>query len=810
MTSRLASLLVQEGLVSAKKMAQAFQRQVIYGGTLDTILLEMDALDEPTLVEAMGRASGLPTAGDLPAKEWLDAAGAKEWFPHALSERFRAVPVSLDGNVLRVLVTDPPDRKQMDELGYMLSRSIDAIVVTEHRFAQAVELVYNLPVPARFASLAGKLRQRAAENRPAPKVIQMEAEEPPATSRYVVPERGEPMLTAPPSAPTMQLPAVSALHAAQPVIEKLRALVTDVPMPAPSAPRAPVDDTATPRMTTRQAGAPIAPLGQEVTVQSVGVVGTDASALSLSEAGRRIEAAPDRDAIFETLCRGARSRLQFVGLLMVHGDVAVGRLALGLQWLPREAVAQVSVSLDKPSPFRAAVAGKAPYIGRLGEEPVGEAALSALGRRPPLPALLLPIVLKERTVALLYGDADGNPIEAELLADLSTAVAAAGRSFQRLILRQKGAEYAKAPPKAAPAGKLNEGGAVKGDGAVGLWRAVTAPAGGESSPTEKMDVARMTSPGFAALSSAVVQTLQDQPTQKLEQPPGAPSLTDIESLIQSVVREDEHAQRSLEALSNLGERAAEMVVKHLPGPLRLDRHTLRGPTPPLGDHGPLLAVLARLSRSSLRPLLLRANDQSLEVRYYVTLALGELKEPSVVPVLGQRLFDNDAGVRHVAMQALAKMDPSSELRTLTESLRGELPGPERARQRFSAEALGALRDVPSVPRLIELVKHPDERIVVSARRALVDITKQDFGTSRWRWRGWWDRHRNEPRVEWMLEGLGHAEAEVRLSASEELRALSSEYFGYHFDLPKREREEARRKWVDWWRTHGTKKQQEKR
>jgi hypothetical protein len=133
-----------------------------------------------------------------------------------------------------------------------------------------------------------------------------------------------------------------------------------------------------------------------------------------------------------------------------------------------------------------------------------------------------------------------------------------------------------------------------------------------------------------------------------------------------------------------------------------------------------------------------------------------------------------------------------------------------ARQRFSAEALGALRDVPSVPRLIELVKHADERIVVSARRALVDITKQDFGTSRWRWRGWWDRHRNEPRVEWMLEGLGHAEAEVRLSASEELRALSSEYFGYHFDMPKREREEARRKWVDWWRTHGTKKQQEKR
>src|SRR5205814_1225142 len=104
---------------------------------------------------------------------------------------------------------------------------------------------------------------------------------------------------------------------------------------------------------------------------------------------------------------------------------------------------------------------------------------------------------------------------------------------------------------------------------------------------------------------------------------------------------------------------------------------------------------------------------------------------------------------------------------------------------YAAEALGALRDAPAVPRLIELVKHADEAVVSAARRALVEITKQDFGTSRWRWRSWWERHRDQPRVEWMLEGLGHAEAEVRLSASEELRLLTPDSFGYHFDLPKR-------------------------
>ena len=57
----------------------------------------------------------------------------------------------------------------------------------------------------------------------------------------------------------------------------------------------------------------------------------------------------------------------------------------------------------------------------------------------------------------------------------------------------------------------------------------------------------------------------------------------------------------------------------------------------------------------------------------------------------------------------------------------------------------------------------------------------------------------------MLEGLAHKAPEVRLSASEELKRLTSEYFGYHFDLPKREREEARRKWIAWWEQVGRKR-----
>ena len=56
---------------------------------------------------------------------------------------------------------------------------------------------------------------------------------------------------------------------------------------------------------------------------------------------------------------------------------------------------------------------------------------------------------------------------------------------------------------------------------------------------------------------------------------------DVDGLLSSVERQDEHAAMSADALVQMGDCAAAALVARLPGPLRLDRHTLRGATPPL-------------------------------------------------------------------------------------------------------------------------------------------------------------------------------------------------------------------------------------
>src|SRR6478752_7527777 len=99
MPSRLSSLLVRDGLVGVKRMEKAFQRQVIYGGSLDTILLEMSLVPEERLTQYLALASGLPPAA-RDEGTYLEH-GAVRLISSEIAAQFRAVPLSMEGEALR-------------------------------------------------------------------------------------------------------------------------------------------------------------------------------------------------------------------------------------------------------------------------------------------------------------------------------------------------------------------------------------------------------------------------------------------------------------------------------------------------------------------------------------------------------------------------------------------------------------------------------------------------------------------------------------------------------------------------------------
>jgi hypothetical protein len=111
-------------------------------------------------------------------------------------------------------------------------------------------------------------------------------------------------------------------------------------------------------------------------------------------------------------------------------------------------------------------------------------------------------------------------------------------------------------------------------------------------------------------------------------------------------------------------------------------------------------------------------------------------------------------------------------------------------------------DKRDVPGLIERLEEGDD--VEAAHDKLVAITKQDFGPKPRRWAAWWKQHEDDDRIDWLFEGLSHKTAEIREAAEQELRALTGEYFGYAFDLPRSAREAARARWQSWWTERRTK------
>src|SRR6185436_9434909 len=117
MASRLSDRLVNAGRVSADTMRAALARQAVYGGALDTALLETDAIEEPLLWEEMGVATGLPIPEpalcENPVK-CVNPDGSAIELDGPWSERARAVPVGVREGALQILCGEPLVRVELD------------------------------------------------------------------------------------------------------------------------------------------------------------------------------------------------------------------------------------------------------------------------------------------------------------------------------------------------------------------------------------------------------------------------------------------------------------------------------------------------------------------------------------------------------------------------------------------------------------------------------------------------------------------------------------------------------------------------
>jgi len=806
----LAALLVEEGAVSAADLERAVLRQSERGGTLDTALLELGAVDEGRLVSALSRATDLPPAPDH-AWEAADAR-ARRVFPSRVAERHGLAPFALDGRELSLVATYPVDLGLLDEISFMLSLHLTAHVGPEWRVRALIHRLYGGALDPRFAALAtdggasGPPREPGAATPASPREAGGGSEAPTVIALGArAGEQPAPGELPPPASPPLVGFARDASEPLEPLAAALaQALESD---DFPWLDDALEDLGPGPGAFEGQGGAaepgPVPKPEPEL----------DRSApphWTLEQARAAAAAAGSRDELVLVALRYARDFFEFAALFAVTRDAVAGHDALGPQEDAREQCRGTAIYTSDPGIFRTVIDTRAPYLGPVAPGLSGnEAILTGLGRGNPRTVLVCPVVLRDRAACLLYADNGEAPVSARRLGDLLLFLATLGAAFERVIRerkarRERGAAAAPDGQPATPSaprtaeGPAPEPAAAPAPATPPAPSPEAAPAGPPAPPAR--------APGAAAPVPAPEDWRTREPAAQLpdfeidfEDDGEAAAARGVESEIARLVNTSPGSPKRAQSVARLaaqGEAAVEALVAALPGPVE-DEHTHEP-----AHYGPVPAALSLHGAAAVPQLLGVLQEADPSRRRAAAVLLGAAAEPAAFGPLADRALDADPRVASAAAEALGRNRGHPAMRGVPDKLRRALLSGVAARTAGAARALGSLRDLEAIPLLVQVLETTSGPAAEAAGAALERITLQRHGTDARRWLSWWKENRGRGRAEWLFSGLTSADRTIREAAAAELSAAAPSPVQYSPDAAPAEREAAARAWAGWWSRSG--------
>jgi hypothetical protein len=457
----------------------------------------------------------------------------------------------------------------------------------------------------------------------------------------------------------------------------------------------------------------------------------------------------------------ARQYFEYSALFVVHGDLAAGYDAWG-PGASRDKVRTIGVALDLPNALAHARKQATAVIAPLQRAGLDADLRADLSRSAARDVFVLPILVRQRCVALLFGDQGLEPVDAAESGSVVAMTPFLAEALERILLRKKRA--------AVRESMLPPGAALNGE-ATGTGSAGHASAGAESGPelsvseTDEDDetsvraiLGEMEADSLPPPSSAGSAQFDDVPdddplasasmSASPHPPPASrapnhelPRVLIRSDLVDQVVAGGERGERALGEMLALGEAAIPSVFARFPGPLTVDRNQAIGDLPRPADCGPVLRIVAAMRRLALPFLAVRSADTDVEVRFWATYLLGELNYADVAAALVPRLFDENPAVRRIAVRSARTLaaggNEAVPLRKALERTVSYSEEPE-GRRLIALYTIGELRLYRSIPTLIAVLNDPVESIGEAALRSLTAMTRQEFGKKQDKWTDWWE------------------------------------------------------------------------
>ncbi|MCK9461727.1 MAG: hypothetical protein M0R80_19020 [Proteobacteria bacterium] len=454
--SALSSLLVQDRILSVTQVEQVLQRQVIYGGDLATNLLELGMIREDALVEYIARVVRMPVLDPV----WLENVPEEvlALIPRQIVADRRIMPVALEGDSLTIAASGPITVAALDDIAFLLKSEIVPHLVLEFRLGMALQRYYRVPMSSRTAALQRKL------------VPGFSADVPPDATPTVSAPPAAPAPAEPEPEPAPEPEPEPAPPAAKEVRQSTQRIVIESIKERPRS----LDTTM--KIVTGAAREPAVQLVRENTLE-VPLAPPPApppppaaeprKLISFSEASELLREAEDRDAILSLLMAFSSQAFEFTALFVVQDNAAQGRMATVRGKAPHS-LETVAVPLGEPGVFESVQRTRGYHLGPIGEAAADRRALSDMGREVPRGCALIPVVVRDRVVLMLYGDSGATGVRANRIARIAEFGHLVAAAFERLLLKRKFGQYGR--PSMVPTRPK------AGAQAVPEGRAIVAPA----------------------------------------------------------------------------------------------------------------------------------------------------------------------------------------------------------------------------------------------------------------------------------------------------------------------------------------------
>jgi Type II secretion system (T2SS), protein E, N-terminal domain len=138
---KIGEMLVGLGACPPEAVLEALHNQSFFGGRLGTNLLQMGAVDERSLADALRRLHHVAgVSGDGLALE----PRAVSLLPRLFVERHDVVPYTFQRSALRLIMRDPSDLGVVDEVAFATGKKVEPVVAPEARVWALMERHYGI------------------------------------------------------------------------------------------------------------------------------------------------------------------------------------------------------------------------------------------------------------------------------------------------------------------------------------------------------------------------------------------------------------------------------------------------------------------------------------------------------------------------------------------------------------------------------------------------------------------------------------------------------------------------------------------